>query len=185
MSEEANPEESSATVEYSNGHSDINTLSVEPTGGIERIEESLVLPVIEQPSSLKVDEVGPDLQDVDTAVPSTITDELWTAESSNIDNLIRGQVEEAKDDAPDRLEIIPEIDIMATVPAQACAVDKTTAKEPLESAPTLLESSVEQPEILERIGSPVTVTEAGAGQSNVTTEAFEELKHSVEPPESE
>ena len=185
VSEETNPEKLSATVEYSNGHSDINSLSVEQIAGVERIEESLVLSaeVIQEP---RVDEVR---QEFD-AVPATFTDELLTTEGPVIDHPIEGLQAEpvAKDNAPDRLEILSQTDIMATdgaaPPTRNCEVI-----EPLESAPVLLELPVEQPEILERTGSPITgssisAAESGASQTNVTTELLEDPKRSMETPES-
>jgi hypothetical protein len=182
VSEEANPENSLATVEYSNGHSDINGLSDEQVVGVERIEESLVLPeVVQEP---EVDQVGSEFD----AVPVTITDELLATESPVIDHPIEGpQAEpEAKDNAP--VECFSQTDIMATdetaPPTQDCEVI-----EPSESAPVLLELPVEQSDILEHTGSSITessisAAETGASQTNVTTEPFEDPKRSIETPES-
>ena len=185
FSEEVNPEKSSATVEDSNDHSEINNLSDEQVVGVERIEESLVLPaeVVQEP---KVDEVGSEFD----AVPVTIIDELLTTESHVIDHPIEGpQAEpEVRDKAPDRPEILSQTDIMATdetaPPTQDCEVI-----EPSESAPVLLELPVEQPDILERAGSSITessisAAETGAIQTSVTTEPFEDPKRSIETPDS-
>lgn len=185
VSEKANPEKSSATIQHSNGHSDTNSLSVEQNVGVEHIEESLVLPA-EDVQEPRVDAVGPEFD----AVPATITDELSTTESNVIDHPIEGpQAEpEAKDNAPDRLEAFSQSDIMATdetsPPTRDCDVS-----EPSESAPVLLELPVEQPEILERTGSSITdfsisAAETGASLTNVTTEPVEDPKFSMENPES-
>ena len=150
VSEEANPEKSSAIVEYSNGHSDINNLSDEQVIGVERIEESLVLPA-EVVQESEVDEVGSEFD----VVPVTVTEELSATESHIIDRPIEGpQAEpEAKDNAP--VECLTQMDIMATdetaPPTRDCEVI-----EPPKSAPVLLELPVEQPEILERTGASVT-----------------------------
>ena len=164
--EEANPEKSSAIVEYSNGHSDINNLSDEQVVGVERIEESLVLPaeVVQEPRV----EVGSEFD----AEPATITDELLTTESPIIDHPIEGpQAEpEARDKASDRLEILSQTDITTTdetaTPTRDCEVI-----EPPKSAPVLLELPLEQPEILERTGTPVTgFSMIGNGHSTTTTQ---------------
>ena len=183
VSEEANSENSLATVEYSNGHSDINSLIDEQVVRVERIEESLILPaeVVQEP---EVDEVGSEFD----VVPVTITEELSATESHIIDHPIEGpQAEpEAKDNAP--VECLSQTDIMATdeiaPPTQDCEVI-----EPSESAPVLLELPVEQPDILEHTGSSITessisAAETGANQTNVTPEPFEDLKRSIETPES-
>ena len=180
---EANPKKSSAPVQYSNDQS-VNSLSDEQIVGVENIEESLVLPaeVIQEP---RVDEVGPE-----SAVPAAITDASLTTESPVIDHPIEGpQAEtEAKDDAPERLEISSETDIMAAdetvLPTPDCEIN-----EPSESAPVLLELPVEQPETLERTGSsiaelPISAVETGASQTNLTPEPFEDPKRSMETPES-
>lgn len=60
----------------------------------------------------------------------------------------------------------------------------TAAKEPSESAPVLPELSVEQPEISEPTGSSITESSIGTSQMNVTIEAFEEPKRSLEIPGS-
>ena len=183
VNEEANPEKSSATVEYSNGHSDINSLSDEQVVGVQRIEESLVLPaeVVQEP---EVDEVGSEFN----IVPVTTTEELSAPESPVIDHPIEGpQAEpEAKDNAP--VECLSQMDIMATdetaPPTQDCEVI-----EPSESAPVLLELPAEQSDILERAGSSMTessisAAETEANQTNVTPEPFEDPKRSIETPES-
>lgn len=179
VSEEANPEKSLASVKYSNGHSDINSLNDDQIVGVEGIEEGLVLSaeVVQEP---RVDQVGPEFD----AVPATATDKLLTTESPVIDHSIEGPQAEptAKDNAPDRqLEILSQTDIMATnettPPTRDCEVN-----EPSESAPVLLELPVEQPEILESTGPSITEfsisgAETGASQTNVT-EPFEDPKRS-------
>ena len=185
VSKESNPEKSSATVEDSNGRYEINNLSDEQVVGVERIEENLVLPaeVVQEP---EIDEVGSEFD----IVPVTVTEDLSATESHVINHPIEGpQAEpEAKDNAPDRPEILSQMDIMATdetaAPTRECDVIK-----PSESAPVFLELPVEQPDILEHAGSSITessisAAETGAIQTNVTTEPFEDPNHSIETPES-
>ena len=168
VSEEANPEKSSTTVE-SNGHSDINSLSVEQIVGIEHIKESPV-PLAEVNQEPRVDEVGPEF----VAVPATITNEVSTTESPVIGHSIEGsQAEpEAKDNTPDRLEALSQRDVKATdetsPPTRDCDVG-----EPSGSVPVLLELPAEQPKILEHTGSSVTeLSMNGNGHSATTQETI-------------
>ena len=126
VSEEANPEKSSATVKYSNGHSDINSLGLDQIVG-ERIEESLIPPpeVVQEP---RVEEVGPEFD----VVSAPITDELLT--TSVIDQPIEGAQAEpaANDNVPDRLEFLSQTDIMGTdktAPVEMQSFDETKAPE--------------------------------------------------------
>ena len=167
VSEEAIPENLSATVQYSTDHSDISSLSVEQIVGVEPIEENLVLPaeVVQEP---RVDEVV--LPEFD-AVPATITDESLATESPVIDHLVEGpQAEtEIKNNAPDRLEILSQTDIMATDETVSSARD-CEVNESSESAP-VLELPVEQPEILEYTKPSVTEPSmTGNGHSTTTTQ---------------
>jgi len=185
-----------ATVEDFTGHSDFNTLSVEPSAGFQPIEERSVdettiskaeLPaeVIQAPSSLKVDEVTLEPQD-DAAVPTTTTDELSISESPVIDNPIegpRGELE-AKDIASDRPEDLSQTDVIATdetVPTRDCEA----IGEPSE---ILLEVPEEQSEGLDRTGSSILTSSSSAAetetrQTNVSTEPLEETNRSVETPD--
>jgi hypothetical protein len=159
-------------------------LSDEQVVGVERIEESLVLPaeVVQEP---EVDQVGSEFD----VVPVTITEELSATESHIIDHPIEGpQAEpEAKDNAPDRPEILSQTDIVtdeSAPPTRECEVI-----EPSESAPVLQVLPVEQPDILEHTGSSITessisAAETGGNQTNVTPEPFEDPKRSIETPES-
>lgn len=128
VGEEANDEKSSATVNYSNGHSDINSLSVDQIVK-ERIEENLVssTDVVQEPI---VDEVGSEFD----AVSAPIADELLTTENPAIDHAIEGpQVDPAaNDNAPDRLEILTPTDVVATdetAPVEMQSFHETKAPE--------------------------------------------------------
>ena len=130
VSEEANPEKSSATVKHSHGESEINSLSVDQIVE-ERIEESLVPPaeIVQEP---KTDKVGPELE-LD-AVSAPIADELLSNESPVIDHPTEGPPAEpaANDSAPDKLEILSQTDIMATdetVPIEMLSLDEFKASE--------------------------------------------------------
>ena len=110
VKEETNNEKSSATVNYSNGHSDVNSLSVDQIVK-ERIEESLAssVEVVQEPG---VDEVGSELDAMSAPDKSLTTD----SESPAIDHPIEGPHVDpaANDNTPARLEILSPTDIMAT-----------------------------------------------------------------------
>jgi hypothetical protein len=192
VNEEASPEESSATVEDSNGYSDLNSLNIEQSAGAELVEESPIseitisnaeLPneVVQEPNSVKIDEVTLELQD-DAAVPATM-DELST-ESPVIDNPIEGA--EAEDIGSNKLQHLSPTGIAATdtVSLQDGEVDIGAAEELSETAPVLLELPAEILEVTRSsiIESSVNTAEREVGSTNISTEPFEETKHSV--PES-
>ena len=195
VNEEASPEESSATVEDSNGYFDINSLNIEQSAGVELVEESPIsemtisdaeLPneVVQEPNPVKIDEVTLELRD-DAAVSATM-DELST-ENPVIDNPIEGA--EAENIDSDKLQHVSQTGIAATdnVSLQDVEFDIVAAKELSETAPVLLELPEEQPKILEITGSSiiessVNTVEKEVGSTKISTKLFEETKHSV--PES-
>lgn len=135
VSEEVNYEESSTTAEEFSGHSGS---SVQQSARAELIEEgpvneitisSVELPaeLVQEPDSVKVDEVTSELQEVDAEVSATMADE-----SPVIDNFIEEQqVGPAKASTYDRLEDLSQADIVTTAtdfPTRGGGVDIITTE---------------------------------------------------------